>query len=66
MDPQDYIADPEEEVQILRSRVVELEEELRRAREELMAALERKVEEVRTFSPLLRNRRHAKLTGAFY
>lgn len=43
MDPEDRIADLEEEVRFLRSRVVELEEQLHRA-------LERKVEEVSVFT----------------
>ena len=46
MDPADYTADLEEEVQTLRSRVAELEGELHKTREELRIALERKVEEV--------------------
>jgi len=46
MDPVDYIADLEEETRALHSRVVELEEVLRKAREKLRTARERKVEEV--------------------
>ena len=46
MDPTDYIADLEEEVETLRGRVADLEEELDKVREELRLACERKVEEV--------------------
>lgn len=46
MDSTDYITDLEEEAQILHGRVAELEEELRKAREELRVAYGRKVEDV--------------------
>lgn len=49
MDWADHIADLEEETRTLRSRVVQLEEELRVAKEELRIARERKIEEVRPF-----------------
>lgn len=49
----DYIADLEGEVQVLRGRIAELEEELRQAKEDLSVAHERKVEEVITHSFLL-------------
>lgn len=58
MDSRDYITDLEEETRTLRSRVVELEEELRQAREELKVALERKVEEVSAFIFPLRSCGH--------
>ena len=58
MNSEDYIADLEEEARTLRSRVTELEEELRQTREELRVALERKVEEVGSFVlPMRRHRR---------
>lgn len=50
MDPTDYIADLEEEMETLRGRVADLEEELDKAREELRLARERKVEEVSVLS----------------
>lgn len=46
MDPIDHITDLEEEARTLRRRVAELEEDLRKVREELRIARERKVEEV--------------------
>ena len=58
MNSEDYIADLEEEARTMRSRVTELEEELRQTREELRVALERKVEEVGSFVlPMRRHRR---------
>ena len=56
MNSEDYIADLEEEARTLRSRVTELEEELRQTREELRVALERKVEEVGSFVLPMRRR----------
>ena len=58
MNSEDYIADLEEEARTLRSRVTELEEELRQTREELRVALERKVEEVGGFVLPMRRHRH--------
>ena len=58
MNSEDYIADLEEEARTLRSRVTELEEELRQTREELRVALERKVEEVGSFVLPMRRHRH--------
>lgn len=46
MDSADYIADLEGEVQVLRDRVTELKEDLRKARDEVRVARKRKVEEV--------------------
>lgn len=46
MDPIDHITDLEEEARTLHRRVAELEEDLRKVREELRVARERKVEEV--------------------
>ena len=50
MNSEDHIADLEEEVQTLRRRVAELEEELRQANGELEIARHRKVEEVSLLS----------------
>ena len=58
MNSEDYIADLEEDARTLRSRVTELEEELRQTREELRVALERKVEEVGSFVLPMRRHRH--------
>ena len=58
MNSEDYIADLEEEARTLRSRVTELEEELRQTREELRVALERKVEEVGSSVPPMRRHSH--------
>ena len=58
MNSEDYIADLEEEARTMRSRVTELEEELRQTREELRVALERKVEEVGSFVLPMRRHRH--------
>lgn len=50
MDPEDHFADLEEENRILRSRLAEAEDKVRRLEEELQIALHRKVEEVSTLS----------------
>jgi len=52
MDSEDYIAELGEEARSLRRQVVELEDELRQVREDLMIALDRKVEEVSPSSRL--------------
>ena len=50
MDPEDYLADLEEENRTLRSRLAKAEEKVRRLEEDLRIALHRKVEEVSRLS----------------
>ena len=64
MDPSDYIAEQEEEIRALRSRVKELEDigvqskvRIAELEEALRVALERKVEEVSSFRIPLHRRR---------